>query len=124
MIKKGLKMKLILIVFMIFINLYAKNPYQVVYDKNNPEHVKELDTVQETIIKNLGNRLDKFKNQYLRATIELNVIENGKYYFKIIKYSNNKEYDKTIQNFINEENGKIYYINPKFLRVRIDLKPI
>lgn len=116
-------MKFILIFFMIFINLFASNPKNSYYDKNNPEHIKEAKSIQNTIKINLKDRLDKFRNQNLETVVEVEVNEEGKYYFKIIKNSTNKDYDKTIQEFLNEENGKKYYENPNFLRLRISFIP-
>jgi ABC-type molybdate transport system substrate-binding protein len=116
-------MKYILIIVILYANLFAKNPYQVRYDKNNSKDVKEMETIQKKITENLGGRLNKFKKQNLKTVVQFEVIGNEVYYFKIIEKSNNIEYDRTIQDFLNEENGKKYYENPKFLRMIINLKP-
>ena len=109
-------MRYILIIFMIFINMFASNTYSK-YNEVDGE------TIQTIIKERIGNKFDNFRNQNISTIVELNIKENGEMNYKIIQYSKNEEFNKIIENFIKEENGKIYYSNPKMTKIRIDFKP-
>ena len=92
------------------------------YKKNNQDHVKEFDIVSKILEVNVNNRFSKF-DESLKAVVQVKVSNLNEYCFKIIEYSKNDEFNKVLQNFLNEENGKIYIKEPIFKIFNIDLKP-
>lgn len=92
------------------------------YKKNNQDHVKELDIVSKILVVNENNRFSKF-DKNLKAVVQLKVSNLNEYCFKIIEYSKNDEFNKVLQNFLNEENGKTYVKEPIFKIINITFKP-
>lgn len=92
------------------------------YKKNNQDHKKEFDIISRILVVNMNNRLSKFDKD-LKAVVQVKVSNLNEYCFKIIEYSKNNEFNKVLQNFLNEENGKIYIKEPIFKIFNIDLKP-
>ena len=122
-------MRIIFLIFFLFSFSFSDcedksfyKPSKTVFKKDNPEHVKEMELLSAIISANTRAKLLKFKNQNLSADVMIRVNNFGEYCFKIQKYSNNKEFNETIQNFINEENGKMYFENPIFKSILITFK--
>ena len=97
-------------------------PSRTIFKKDNPEHIKEMELLSAIISANSRAKLLEFKNQDLKVEVLIRVNIFGEYCFKIQKYSNNKEFNETIQNFINEENGKMYFENPIFKSILFTFK--
>ena len=122
-------MRIIFLIFCLFSFSFSDcedksfhKPSRTVFKKDNPEHVKEMELLSAILSANTRAKLLKFKNQNLSVDVIIRVNDFGEYCFKIQKYSNNKEFNETIQNFINEDNGKIYFENPIFKAILFTFK--
>lgn len=112
-------MKIFIIIAMLFLNLYGEN----IRFKSDDKDIK---AITNKLNENLGNRLEKFnyKNNKYSFKVILKLDENGIVKYEIVEKSKNEEYNKMIEEFLNNENGKYYLKDSKFKKINIEFKSI
>jgi len=120
-------MKILFLIFCTFSIVFPicndNNLKKISKTKYNEENKKEFEEINKIIVDNLKNGIKKFDNKNLLYNVQLTIDENGEFCYYSIKKSDNEEYNKFIEKFIENENGKIYYENKIFKRISIDIKP-
>ena len=84
---------------------------------------KDIERIQKIMTENLKEDMKKFNNKSLLYKVVLTINKNGEMCYYSIEKSKDEEYNKFIEKFIKNENGKIYYNDPIISEVNIDIKP-
>lgn len=93
------------------------------YKVKMKEGLADIEFISNIIKIKIKEKTSKYKYKNLSYEVTLVIDEKGKICYYPIKKSNNEEYNEIIENFIKEENGKIYYNDPILRKMNITFKP-